>query len=158
MYWVDHGEASGTDPGKQKGAEGGGEGTSIEEETGYIHHPFPFLPALRDRQRADKWVEHSDSSIREVVDSVTGPTRARRRGVPFTSSPTPRTQLRPFDLLLKFPNPGVWVGGAGPSFASSLSSACPELAFFGQLSLDSSHGAIQIQQKLFFLESRTKMG
>lgn len=111
VYWVDHREASGTDPGKQRGSEGGGEGTSIEEETGCVHHPFPFLPALRARQRADEWVEHRASSIREVMDSVAGPTRGRGRGVPFTSSPAPRTQLCPFDLLLKFPSPGVWVGG-----------------------------------------------
>lgn len=157
VYWVDHEEASGTDPGKQRGTVGGGEGTSIKEETDCVHHPFPFLPALRGRQRADEWIEHSSSSIREVVDSVAGPNRGRRRGVPFTSSPAPRTQLGPFDLL-KFPRLRVWVGGAGPSFASSLSFACPELVYFGLQSLDSSHGAIQIQQKLFFLESRTKMG
>lgn len=106
VYWVDHEEASGTDPGKQRGTEGGGEGTSIKEETGCVHHPFPFLPALRGRQRAGEWIEHSSSSIREVVDPVAGPNRGRRRGVPFTSSPAPRTQLGPSDLLLQVPGSG----------------------------------------------------
>lgn len=41
VYWVDHGEAAGTDLGEQREAEGGEQGTSIiGEETGCVHHPF----------------------------------------------------------------------------------------------------------------------
>lgn len=91
VYWVDHEETSGTDPGKQRGAEGGIEGTSIGEEAGCVHHPFPFLPALRGRQRADEWVEYSDSSsIREVVDSVGWLNQGKKERGAFYLLPQPQ--------------------------------------------------------------------
>lgn len=135
VYWVDHGEASETDPREQRGAEGGGEGTSIGEETGWW-----------GRQRADEWVEHGHSSIREVVDSVAGPTRG------CLLPPSQPLKLSSAHLISSSNSQvlGSQGGEAGPSFAPSLSFACPGLAYFGQQSLDSSHGTIQIQQKQCF--------
>lgn len=147
MYWVDHREAAGTDLGEQRGAEGGGEGTSIGEETGCVHHPFfSFLPASQDRQRADGWV----SSIREMVDSM-----AVQLGEEGEGCILPPLQPQELSSANWIPSSNSQVlgsqgGGARHSFASPLSFACPELAYFGQQFLDSSHGAIQIQQKQCF--------
>lgn len=147
MYWVDHGEAAGTDLGEKRGAEGGGEGTSIGEETGCVHHPFfSFCPATQGRHRADGWV----SSIREVVDSV-----AAQLGEEGEECILPPPQPQELSSANWIPSSNSHVlgsqgGGVEPSCASSLTFACPELAYFGQQSLDSSHGAIQIQQKQCF--------
>lgn len=126
------------------GAEGGGEGTSIGEETGCVGEETGCVS--RGRQRADEWVEHGHSSIREVVDSVAGPTR----GWPLPPPQPP--QLSSAHLISSSNSQvlGSQGGEAGLSFAPSLSFACPGLAYFGQQSLDSSQGTIQIQQKQCF--------
>lgn len=49
VYWVDHGEQQGQTWGEQRKAEGGGEGTSIGDETGCAHHSS-FLPTSKGRQ------------------------------------------------------------------------------------------------------------
>lgn len=147
VYWVDHGEAAGTDLGEKRGAEGGGEGTRIGQETGCVHHPFfSFRPASQGRHRADGWV----SSIREVVDSV-----AAQLGEEGEECILPPPQPQELSSANWIPSSNSHVlgsqgGGVEPSCASSLTFACPELAYFGQQSLDSSHGAIQIQQKQCF--------
>lgn len=119
---------------------------SEKRQVVFITPFFSFRPASQGRHRADGWV----SSIREVVDSV-----AAQLGEEGEECILPPPQPQELSSANWIPSSNSHVlgsqgGGVEPSCASSLTFACPELAYFGQQSLDSSHGAIQIQQKQCF--------
>lgn len=147
VYWVDHGEASGTDW-RSREAQREVERGPASDRLCPSHTP-PILPASLGRQRADEWVEQGHSSIREVVDSVAGSTEEGRGA--FYLLPSSKNSAQPIWSPPQIPKPwGPREGEQDLALPPSLSFACPDLAYFGQRSLDSSHGAIQRQQKQCF--------
>lgn len=121
MSWVDHGGRGSRDrTGGAREAEGGAEGTSIEEETGWVHHtPFCFLPA--SGQAGSVLVLGGLCSL----DPSGWPSQGKE-GVPVTSSPAAGAALIP-----SLNSQGLG-SGEQQNFACSLAFACPELAYLGR--------------------------
>lgn len=126
VYWVDHGEAAGTDrPGGAERSRGRWRGDEHRRRDRLCPPPLLLPSSLTER------------AGRGLVGGLNMASPARgRRG------------LSHFVPFCKFPSPGVL--GRGRRSRTYLAFACPGLACLGQQPLDSSGGTIQIQQKQCF--------